>query len=226
MGRFAVLGTFFAFVLTACGGWPSSPVVYNVPTPLPSRTPSSQPATPQIVSPSPSASATASPTGTQPTLETPATASLTPETPTPTVTPTPTATATLTATPPASTIKAKILGCEPSIDIVHGMGEVTNAYVTIVNPTSADLPNLCATLSALDEGEPYPDKTKCVGSLPSGYQVTFKLTVDTTFNKQTPIQIDIASDGNLLLRIGQASCSDIILVLPTVTELGVPMPIP
>ncbi len=106
------------------------------------------------------------------------------------------------------------------------MGEVTNAYVTISNPTAAGIDDMCATLSALDEGRPHPDKTKCLQTLPSGYQVTFKLTVDTTYDKQTPIQIDITSAGNLLLRVGEPACRDIGAFLPPPADLGVPKPIP
>jgi hypothetical protein len=105
------------------------------------------------------------------------------------------------------------------------MGEVTNAYVTISNATSADISDACATLSALDEGRPHPDKTRCVPTLAAGYQVTFKLTVDSTYKAQTPIQVDVNSGSSLLLRVGAAACTDIGLLAPAPDDLGVPMPI-
>ena len=152
-------------------------------------------------------------------------ASATPITPTPQdATSTPTFIPTLTAS--TSVIKADVLGCDTSVDITHGLGEVTNAYVTISNPTLSAVSDMCATLSALDEGQPHPDKTKCVPSLDSGYQLTLKLTVDTTYQQQTPIQIDITSQGNLLLRVGEPACTAIGLLLPAVSEIGIPRPIP
>ncbi len=106
------------------------------------------------------------------------------------------------------------------------MGEVTNAYITVSNSTASDVTNVCATLSALDEGRPHPDKTKCLPSLPAGYQVTLKLTVDTTYHQNTSIQVDLSSGGNLLMRVGEPACKDIGLLLPSATDLGVLTPIP
>ncbi len=106
------------------------------------------------------------------------------------------------------------------------MGEVTNAYVKITNSTATDVPNLCATLNALDEGRPHPDKTKCLPILPSGFQVTFKLTVDSTYKQNTPVQVDITSDGTLLQRVGEAACTAIGVLPPDVDGLGTPQAIP
>jgi uncharacterized membrane protein len=106
------------------------------------------------------------------------------------------------------------------------MGEVTNAYVTIQNIGNADLTNLCATLNALDEGRVHPDKTKCVASLPAGYQVSEKLTVDTTLKQASPIQVDVTASGNLLQRVPQNSCTSFDLIPPRMSNLGTVMPIP
>jgi hypothetical protein len=106
------------------------------------------------------------------------------------------------------------------------MGEVTNAYVTIGNSGAADIPDFCATMRGLDEGRPHPDKTKCLPSIPAGYQVTFKLTVDTTYKQDTPIQVDITSANNLLLRSGEPACTAIGLLIPPAADLGVLKPIP
>ncbi len=152
--------------------------------------------------------------------------SLTPEANiTPTETP---ADSTLTPTAPVLTnaIKVNILGCDTSFDVLHGMGEVTNAYVTLQNVGTSDVVIVCATLNGLDEGRPHPDKTKCVPSIPTGYQVTLKLTVDTTYKEDSPIQVDVTSAGALLVRAGEPACTAIGLLLPSVVTLGVLTPVP
>ncbi len=216
MRRLAVVCTLVAFLLAGCDGWPMGPIEYN-PAPLvPSSTPVIQSVTPFVVSPSPAvitpteATATDTPTSS---TEMPPEATLTP---------------TLTEVPSATPGKlgVDILGCDTSIDITHGMGEVTNAYVTISNTTGSDLSDICATLNALDEGRPHPDKTKCLPSLPNGYQVTLKLTVDTTYQQATPIQIDVMTGGNLLSRVGEPACKDIGLFPPDDTALGTVTPVP
>ncbi len=199
------------FLLSACSGWPGEPYSYHGGTISPSNTPRVQTPTPVVLSPTPQIATPV--TGT-------ATPTLTPAAPPPSETPTITATAT-----PAS-INVDILGCDTSIDIVHGMGEVTNAYVTISNPTGTDLNDVCATLRGLDEARVHPDKTKCVTSLPSGYQVTFKLTIDTTYKAATPIQVDVATGNTLLARVGEPACEAIGVLLPGAGQMGVIQPIP
>ena len=222
MKRLLIVGALALLTLNACEGWPISSTTYNPPTLLPSRTPFIQTVTPFIVTAT--AGTTASPTTTV--SETPATASAatTELTSTPTTTITPTLTS--TATMPAQAVQASVLGCDTSIDLTHGMGEVTNTYVTISNPTANDVNDLCATLSALDEGRPHPDKTKCLPTLASGYQVALKLTVDSTYQQQTPIQIDITSGEDLLLRVGEPACKAIGILMPGLDDLGIPKPIP
>lgn len=202
------------FLLSACSGWPSEPYANHPDTAVPSRTPRVQTPTPVVQSPTPlvltadtSVVGTPSDTITPPALD----ASETPTTE-------------ATATP--ATLRVNILGCDTGIDVLHGMGEVTNAYVTISNPTGAGAPNMCATLRGLDEARPHPDKTKCLDSLPAGYQVTLKLTVDTTYREATPIQVDVTSGDSLLLRSGKPSCEAIGILLPDAGELGVLKPIP
>ncbi len=106
------------------------------------------------------------------------------------------------------------------------MGEVTNAYVTVSNLGNADLGNLCATLNGLDEGRPHPDKTVCVPSLPAKYRVTLKLTIDTAYNVNTPVQVDVSANDVLLQRVGQDSCRDIGIFTPNIEDIGVVKPIP
>jgi hypothetical protein len=118
-----------------------------------------------------------------------------------------------------------ILGCNTSIDITHGMGEVTNAYVTVKNIGNVDLPNTCALLRAIDEGREHPDKEVCVPNLPVQNQVTLKLTVDSTYNKDTIIQVDASSNGAILLRLDKQSCTDIGLFGGAPSDVGVVKPI-
>lgn len=106
------------------------------------------------------------------------------------------------------------------------MGEVTNAYITISNIGTQELNTVCATLNAKDEGRSHPDKTKCVASLPIGHQVTQKLTVDTTFQESTSIQVEITYSLGLLQRVAQDSCTAIGLFIPDNKDLGVVKPIP
>ena len=201
---------------SACDGW-----VYNVPTfpaPPPTITPSIFSPTPLIVTITntpgiPVSTATDTPTVTSP----PDTATAFTEAPTSTSTP--------TLAPFSPNIIVDVLGCNTSIDITHGMGEVTNAFVTLKNNTGTDMIDVCTTLYALDEGRVHPDKTVCVSSLAHGQQVTIKLTVDSTYRQNTPIQVEIKSADTLLSRIGQESCTDIGIFAPSPGSLSTPVPI-
>jgi len=116
------------------------------------------------------------------------------------------------------------LGCNTSIDVTHGMGEVTNAFVTLKNTGGVQLTNLKATLFALDEGREHPDKTIEITSIPVAYQVTIKLTVDSTYQQETPVQIEVSGDGGLFQRVGAASCRDIGVLAPNPNGLYTPVP--
>jgi hypothetical protein len=142
-----------------------------------------------------------------------------------TETPTPTATVTLTSVPLPS-VEVEILGCNTSIDILHSMGEVTNAYVTVKNNGDVDLPNTCSLLRAIDEDREHPDKKVCVPNLPIRNQITFKLTVDSAYQQDTIIQVDTSSNDLLLLRVDKQSCRDIGLFGGVPEDTGVVKPIP
>lgn len=218
MKRLLPLALFMIVLLAACDGW--SYTVPTFPAPPPTITPSIFTPTPVIV------------TATNTTI--PAAPSDTP-TATPVI-PTETATTVTETIPPpiptetsepiSSVITVEVLGCNTSIDISHGMGEVTNAYVVLKNFTGADLTDLCITLYALDEGRIHPDKTVCVPLLTHTQQVAVKLTVDSTYRQNTPIQVDVKSGDTLLARIGQDSCTDIGLFAPKPGSLLTPVPIP
>ena len=204
-------------IVTACDGW-----VYNVPTfpaPPPTITPSIFTITPMII--------TITNTPVLPTGTPTETATSIPVTDTATAfTEAPPPTATLTLPPVSPNIIVEVLGCNTSIDITHGMGEVTNAFLTLKNNTGVDLTNVCATLIALDEGRIHPDKTVCAPALAHGQQVTLKLTVDSTYKENTPIQVEIKSGETLLSRVGQDSCTEIGLFAPGPGSLLTPVAIP
>ena len=207
------------FLLSSCNGWIIQPLPYTPPTPfMPfTQTPSVFTATPVVIG-----AFTA----------TPAIATLThTTTPFPTFTPTNTPpgvvitnTPSATAQPGAPAISVIVLGCNTSIDISHGMGEVTNAFVTLKNTGGIELTNIKVTLFALDEDREHPDKTVELTSLPISYQVTMKLTVDSRYQQETPIQVEVTSNQRVFPREGLASCRDIGLFAPNPNGLNTPVP--
>lgn len=209
-----------ALLLSACDTWGQPPQPFPVWTPIPSPTPQIFTATPLILPP--------------PSIHTvtPVVVLLTPVSPTNTSTPPPTdtptpVTPTLTFTPvPVQSVELDILGCNTSIDILLGMGEVTNAYVNVKNTGNVDLPNTCALLRAIDEDRPHPDKKRCVDNLPVKNQVKFKLTVDSQYRVDTIIQVDVTSNDAILLRLDRQSCRDISLFGGIPSDVGVVKPIP
>ena len=215
MKKYVVL-ILMAFALSACNGWTIQPLPNNPPTPfLPSTlTPSIFTATPVVIG------ATATPN--IPTL-TPMATSATQATNT-NVSPSDTPVVPFTSAPGQPSISVEVLGCNTSIDVTHGMGEVTNAFVVLKNTGSVELTNVKATLNALDEGREHPDKTVEVTALPAGYGVTLKLTVDSTYREETPIQVEVTGDAGLFQRVGVASCQDIGLFAPDPSSLNTPMP--
>ena len=218
MKRLLPLTLFLILSLTACDGW--SYTVPTFPAPPPTITPSIFTLTPIIV--------TITSTTTLSVVTDIPTETATPVTPTESATAfteAPTHTATATLPPVSPNIIVDVLGCNTSIDITHGMGEVTNAFVTLKNNTGVILTDLCTTLNARDEGRVHPDKTICVPLLEHGSQLTLKLTADSTYRVETPIQIEVKSGENLLSRVGQESCTDIGLFAPSPGSLLTPVPI-
>jgi hypothetical protein len=204
-------------LLASCNGWVIQPGPFNPPTPFlpPTNTPSIFTATPVVVA----ASATF----------TPQVPTLTPipfitATTTPTLLPSNTPENTQTSPPAGPSVSVEILGCNTSIDVTHGMGEVTNAFVVLRNTGGTELTNLKVVLNARDEDREHPDKTLEITSLLVGYKVTLKLTVDSTYQEETPIQIEVSNDSGLFHRVGADSCKDIGVLAPDPSDLRTPMP--
>lgn len=212
-----VLVLFSVLFLSSCNGWFFQRSGYNPPTPF--RQPTQ---TPSIITATSVSAATA----------TPAVATSTPAVDTPAVVVTDTLFAPLTDTitpeptsmSPVPSVAVEILGCNTSIDITHGLGEVTNAFVLLKNTGNVELTNLQVTLNALDEGQVHPDKTVALTSLPVAYQVTVKLTVDSTYRADSPIQVEVIGDGGLFQRVGADACSDLGLTSPRPESLNTPLP--
>jgi hypothetical protein len=223
----AVLAALLMPFIASCNGWVIQPGPYNPPTPFlpPTQTPSIFTATPVVIN-----AASSTPMSQLPTF--------TPMPQIPTLTPIPFITATFvptlipsdtpvtvqTTAPSGPSISVEILGCNTSIDVTHGMGEVTNAFVILRNSGGVDLTTLRVTLNALDEGREHPDKMVEVDSLLVGYQVTLKLTVDSTYQQDTPIQIEVSGDAGLFQRVGAESCKDIGILAPNPDSLNTPVP--
>jgi len=205
-----------AFLLSSCNGWIIQPL--PGPTPFLPSTP-----TPSIFTPTPVVIGVTS----APAVFTPTATVIIPtntNAPIATNTEPPVSAATLTSSPTGPSISIKVLGCNTSIDVLHSMGEVTNAFVTLKNTGGVELTNLKATLFALDEGREHPDKTVELTSLSVGYQVTVKLTVDSTYKQESPVQVEVISDQGTFPREGQASCTDIGIFAPNPDALNTPIP--
>lgn len=206
-------------LLTSCNGWFFQPSPYTPPTPFlpPTNTPSILSPTPVVIgvnSATPSV-ATAVPSHTPFIAVT--------NTPLVIASDTPTGSATNTATIPTPNVSVELLGCSTSIDVTHGMGEVTDAYVTLKNTGNVDLTNIRATIFVRDPGREHPDQTVELMILPVDYQVTIKLTADSTYQEETPIQIEVLANGILFPRIGEDSCRDIGLFAPEPDSLMTPI---
>ncbi|HND49865.1 MAG TPA: hypothetical protein PLL95_14965, partial [Anaerolineales bacterium] len=212
------LATVLLVFMSACNSTGYTPQLVPIQSPIPSSTPNIITSTPIILSP---LLLTASPNVTVISQITPTTT----ETPPPTSSITPVS-PTLTFTPSLiQSVSVEILGCNTGVDILHGMGEVTNAYVKVKNTGTVDLPDSCALLRAIDEGREHPDKKVCINTLPVNNQVTLKLTVDSTYKTDTIIQIDVTTNDVILLRVDRQSCRDIDHLGGVPADIGIVKPI-
>lgn len=208
----------FLLLLTSCDTWGVPPQPFPVWTPVPSFTPSIVTATPLIIPPpgsiTPGITFISQVTETA-TQTSPPSSTVTPALPTQTFTQV-----------PIQSVAIDILGCNTGIDILNSMGEVTNAYVTVKNTGTVNLPNTCGLLRAIDESErEHPDKEVCVSNLPAQNQIILKLTVDSTYQLDTIIQVDVSTNGTVLLRVDRQSCRDISLFGGAPADVGVIKPI-
>ncbi len=101
-----------------------------------------------------------------------------------------------------------VSGCDTSLDVAHGMGEVTNTYVYLSNQGTAELKNVTLTVNGNDEQRPHPDKSVTLASLPVGFEVTSKLTIDTVFRKDTVVEVVVTIGGEKVYRLSE-NCQEI-----------------
>ena len=156
----------------------------RTPSPTPTWTPTLIPTIP----PSPTATGTSTPVRT------------------PTVAFSPTPTRTLTGTPVSGSLTTTILSCDLGFDLLHGMGEIENAYVRVRNSGGIDLTNVSVILNATNEGRPHPDKSHFFSSLRANYEVTTKLTVDTQSGSLTLLSVATTTSQGLTNNVSGAGC--------------------
>ena len=177
-------------VPTATQTW--TPIIVPTATSRPTQTPLPSPtATPTIATPT-----------NMPTI---VVGTFTP-TRTPTLTPSLTAVPLPTGSPLPANINTAVLGCELGFDLAHGMGEVTNAYVRVRNTGGIELTNVCAILNASNEGKLHPDESHCFATLKPNYEVTTKLTADTTSGTPTSLDVAVTTNQGLTSNTPSAGC--------------------
>ena len=216
--RSVLLEVVVALALSGCDLFTVQPQPFPVWSPIPTRTPG-------IVSPTPRILTSTPPSGTP---EVTIIAPITPassDTPSPTFSVVPATFTETTISTPILSVEVEIIGCNTSLDITHGMGEVTNAFVTVRNTGAVNISNICSLLRAIDEDREHPDKQACVPNLPVSSEVNLKLTVDSAYKEDTAIQVDTYSNDLLLLRVDQSSCTDIGLFGGAPDDLGIVKPI-
>jgi hypothetical protein len=156
----------------------------------------------------PTRTLTISPTGTMT-----AAASLTPNETAATPSPSPTQVS-------APKINALIMTCDTGIDIFNKLGEVTNAYVTVQNVGTGDANDVQIELSAVDEGKPHPDKSFMVQHLPFGYEISLKLSVDTTEKKATSLILNVTSAEGVKAAATKSSCTSLVPEEDIIKKMG------
>jgi hypothetical protein len=116
--------------------------------------------------------------------------------PSPTRTPTRTFTPTSTATPtpvPAPQLNVLIATCDTGFDVLNRLGEVTNAYITVQNVGEITARDVLVVLSASDEEQAHADRSYQIGYLPTGHEISLKLTVDTQTGVDTRITVTVTN---------------------------------
>ena len=116
---------------------------------------------------------------------------------------TPTATPAPEARPKVNVL---LLACDTGLDVLSGLGEVINGWVTVQNVGDAEATNVLITLSADDEDEIHPDKTQSVSFLPPGFQITYKLSVDTRVGPKSGASVEVTADENIEETDSISSC--------------------
>ncbi|MDD4083186.1 MAG: transglutaminase-like domain-containing protein, partial [Sphaerochaetaceae bacterium] len=101
-------------------------------------------------------------------------------------------------------LNAQITNCQSNLNILQGLGEVTDVYVSITNSGAYDLHNIKVTAHASDEDQPYKN-TANYTTLQVGQTASTKLTLDTQQNVPTLVTVTITSDEGTNLNL-QINC--------------------
>jgi hypothetical protein len=117
---------------------------------------------------------------------------------TPTPFPTPT---------PGPKLNLEINACDTGYDASRGLAEVKNAWVTVQNVGDGEASDVTVTLSANDENKLHPDKSVSLKHLPPGYQVSFKLTVDTTLGTASTVKAVVTSRQGMSAEAIKGGCT-------------------
>lgn len=111
---------------------------------------------------------------------------------------------------PQPQIAILIEKCDTGFDILHGLGEVTNAYVNIKNVGSIDIPNFDVELLANDVEQEHADQLiKVESPLRTGQDTSLKLTADTTIGEDTLITISVKTVYGILKQTQAISCKEL-----------------
>lgn len=89
-------------------------------------------------------------------------------------------------------LQVSITNCNPSVNILAGLGEVTDIYVSISNFGTGDAHNVQVTASASDEDRPYKN-SQVIGTVSAGQTGSAKLTLDTQANVPSLVTVKVTS---------------------------------
>ena len=102
-------------------------------------------------------------------------------------------------------LKVNISQCGSSINVMQGLGEVTDVYVTVTNSGSADAHNVVVTAHASDEDQAFKN-TANFSILKVGQTASVKLTLDTQQSVSSLVTLSVTSTEGAGSKI-QKDCS-------------------
>jgi hypothetical protein len=128
----------------------------------------------------------------------------------PTATPAPTSTPIPTATPIKPKVNVLMEGCTTGLDAIRRrIGEVTNAYVTLVNVGETDVSGVVVTLKASDKASEHPDQYEYIQYLPVDHKVTVSLTAGTNILDDSGIEVIVTTIEGAFEQTSRSDCKEI-----------------
>lgn len=101
-------------------------------------------------------------------------------------------------------LKAEITQCNPSINVLQGLGEVTDVFVSVGNAGNADATNVYVEAHANDEDQPFKN-SQTLGVLKPGMVADAKLTLDTQKGVTSLVTVVVTSSEGARVEI-QRNC--------------------